>query len=69
MKIRPLTEEEKALWPKEVIVALEKAHTDERGSIQPLVDLTMEIPQEQIDAITIFTEENQNIIFVEVTKA
>lgn len=35
------TEEERATWPEEVIVALEKAFEDDRGSIQPLVDLPM----------------------------
>jgi len=32
---------EKDLWPNNVIVALEDAFIDERGSIQPLVDLPM----------------------------
>ena len=41
-KIRPLTEAEKADWPKTVIVPLEKPHVDERGLIQPLVDVPME---------------------------
>jgi quercetin dioxygenase-like cupin family protein len=40
--IRPLTDEERATWPKEVIVALEQAFADQRGQIQPLVDLPME---------------------------
>ncbi len=35
------TEEERETWPKEVIVALEKAFADKRGEIQPLVDLPM----------------------------
>lgn len=39
--IDPLTEEEKAAWPKEPIVALEKPFVDVRGSIQPLVDMMM----------------------------
>ena len=39
--IRPVTEEEKALWPKDVIVKLEKAFADARGAIQPLVDMDM----------------------------
>ena len=39
--IAPLTEEEKASWPKDVIVDLLPAFTDERGAIQPLVDLPM----------------------------
>jgi len=42
VKIRPLTEEEKRLWPSEVIVPLEKPFADDRGEIQPLVDLMME---------------------------
>lgn len=42
MKIRPVTKEEQKQWPSEVIVALEKAHADQRGEIQPLVDLPME---------------------------
>ena len=42
MKIRPLNAREKRSWPKEVIVKLEKAFVDIRGSIQPLVDLPME---------------------------
>lgn len=41
IKLDPPTEEEKKQWPKEVIVALEKAFSDARGSIQPLVDLPM----------------------------
>jgi dTDP-4-dehydrorhamnose 3,5-epimerase-like enzyme len=32
---------EKDFWPNDVIVALEDAFIDERGSIQPLVDLPM----------------------------
>ncbi|NQV83956.1 MAG: cupin domain-containing protein [Rhodospirillales bacterium] len=39
--IPPLTDEEKASWPKEPIVALEKPFVDARGEIQPLVDLMM----------------------------
>ena len=42
IKIRPLTPEEQALWPKDVIVKLEKPFVDPRGRIQPLVDLQME---------------------------
>jgi dTDP-4-dehydrorhamnose 3,5-epimerase-like enzyme len=42
IKIRPLTDEEKQLWPSEVIVPLERSFADERGEIQPLVDLMME---------------------------
>lgn len=41
-KIRPVTEEERASWPKTVIVPLEKPFVDERGAIQPLVDVPME---------------------------
>ncbi len=36
--IKPLTEEEKAAWPKEVIVDLPKPFADVRGAIHPLVD-------------------------------
>jgi dTDP-4-dehydrorhamnose 3,5-epimerase-like enzyme len=32
---------EQSLWPKNVIVSPEDAFIDERGSIQPLVDLPM----------------------------
>ena len=39
--IAPVTESEKKAWPKEVIVAMEAAHEDARGEIQPLVDLPM----------------------------
>jgi quercetin dioxygenase-like cupin family protein len=39
---KPNTDEEKASWPKIVIVPLEKPYADERGAIQPLVDVTME---------------------------
>ena len=39
--IDPLTEEEKASWPTEPIVALEKPFVDSRGAIQPLVDEMM----------------------------
>lgn len=42
VRIRPLTEEEEKLWPSEVIVPLEKPFADDRGEIQPLVDLMME---------------------------
>lgn len=41
-KIRPLDAAEEASWPKSVIVDLEKPHVDDRGSIQPLVDVPME---------------------------
>jgi len=40
--IRPLTDDEKKAWPSDVIVPLEQPFTDERGAIQPLVDLMME---------------------------
>lgn len=40
--LRPVTSEERATWPKDVIVPLEKPFVDERGSIQPLVDVPME---------------------------
>jgi quercetin dioxygenase-like cupin family protein len=39
--IDPLTEEEKASWPKEPLVALKKPFVDTRGAIQPLVDEMM----------------------------
>src|SRR5262245_57090984 len=42
IKLKPVTEEERKTWPKDVVVALEKAHVDVRGEIQPLVDLPME---------------------------
>ncbi len=42
MQIRVLTKEERALWPTDVIVPLESPFADERGTIQPLVDATME---------------------------
>ena len=42
MKIKPLTEEEKAAWPVDVVVPLEDPFADERGAIQPLVDAAME---------------------------
>ncbi len=37
----PPTEEERARWPASVIVPLETPFADERGAIQPLVDLPM----------------------------
>lgn len=40
--IRPLTEAEKASFPKDVIIEMPDAFTDARGGIQPLVDETME---------------------------
>ena len=41
VKIDPVTEEEKARWPKEVIVLLPDPFVDARGAIQPLVDEDM----------------------------
>jgi quercetin dioxygenase-like cupin family protein len=41
-KIRPVTDAERAEWPKEVIVPLEAPFVDARGAIQPLVDVPME---------------------------
>lgn len=39
--IAPVTDAEKTQWPREVVVHMEKPHVDERGEIQPLVDLPM----------------------------
>jgi dTDP-4-dehydrorhamnose 3,5-epimerase-like enzyme len=39
--IPPLTEEEKATWPSDILVTLERPFVDARGEIQPLVDLMM----------------------------
>ncbi len=39
--LHPPTEEERARWPASVIVPLEPPFADERGAIQPLVDLPM----------------------------
>ena len=39
--IPPVTDEEKASWPKEPLVSLEKPFVDSRGAIQPLVDKMM----------------------------
>ena len=39
--IDPVTEEEKATWPKEPLVELEAPFVDVRGSIHPLVDRLM----------------------------
>ena len=39
--IVPVTEEEKAQWPKTVIVPLDLSYPDDRGEIVPLVDLDM----------------------------
>jgi len=41
-KIRPLTEAERAEWPRTVLVPLERPFADDRGAIQPLVDVPME---------------------------
>ena len=41
MKINPLTKEEMESWPSEPLVNLAKPFIDDRGSIQPLVDLMM----------------------------
>ena len=41
MKINPLTKEEMESWPSEPLVNLAKPFVDDRGSIQPLVDLMM----------------------------
>ena len=42
INIRPVTDEERRKWPKDVIVQLESPFVDPRGAIQPLVDLPME---------------------------
>lgn len=42
MVIKPVTQEERAAWPKTVIVPMEEPFADARGEIQPLVDLPME---------------------------
>ena len=42
IKLRPVTARERLTWPRDVIVKLERAFVDLRGSIQPLVDLPME---------------------------
>jgi quercetin dioxygenase-like cupin family protein len=41
-KINPITPEEQASWPKSVVVELPKPFIDDRGSIQPLVDVPMQ---------------------------
>ena len=41
IKIPPLTEEEIKNWPSKPLVDLEKPFIDNRGTIQPLVDLLM----------------------------
>ena len=40
-QIDPISQEEKLLWPSSVIVSLPSSFDDERGSIQPLVDMDM----------------------------
>ena len=44
--------DEKQLWPKEALVKLPNAHSDERGWIQPLCDLNMK------SASLIFSKKN-----------
>lgn len=39
--IEPVTEEERATWPKDPLVALETPFVDVRGAIHPLVDRLM----------------------------
>lgn len=39
--IEPVTEDEKATWPKEPLVSLENPFVDIRGAIHPLVDRVM----------------------------
>ncbi len=41
IELTPVTDEEKATWPAHGVVKLEKPFVDERGSIQPLVDIMM----------------------------
>tara|TARA_Y100001968_G_C19140780_1_gene611314 strand:+ start:91 stop:525 length:435 start_codon:yes stop_codon:yes gene_type:complete len=41
LKIQPLSENEKKEWPSEVIVNLPQPFNDDRGSIQPLLDIDM----------------------------
>ncbi len=36
-----LMDDDPTRWPKEPLVALERPHVDDRGAIQPLVDLMM----------------------------
>jgi dTDP-4-dehydrorhamnose 3,5-epimerase-like enzyme len=42
IKIDPVTDQERALWPQSVIVPFDDAFTDARGEILPLVDLPMQ---------------------------
>ena len=39
--IEPVTEEERAAWPTQVVLPLDEAFRDERGEIVPLVDQIM----------------------------
>ena len=41
VKIRPVSSNEEAQWPSSVIVELPKPFCDNRGSIQPLLDIDM----------------------------
>ena len=47
-KIRPLTHEEQAGFPTDVIVPLEAPFVDPRGSIQPLVDHAMHFTEDTV---------------------
>ena len=40
--IRPVSQEERQAWPRDVIVETESPFVDARGQIRPLVDLPME---------------------------
>ncbi len=42
MNIAPVTDEERASWPSEPLVALDAPFRDARGEIQPLVDHVMQ---------------------------
>lgn len=39
MKLDPTDDGERACWPSDVIVPLEKPFADDRGAIQPLIDV------------------------------
>ena len=41
IEIIPVSEEEKLSWPKDIVINLEEPFVDERGKIQPLVDMDM----------------------------
>tara|TARA_B100000459_G_C8481787_1_gene159020 strand:+ start:51 stop:485 length:435 start_codon:yes stop_codon:yes gene_type:complete len=41
LNIQPISDNERREWPSSVIVDLPKAFKDERGSIQPLLDIDM----------------------------